>query len=354
MAHIWIRCETRTGERRTGITPEGVRALIAAGHRVTVEDFDARAIPLADYVAAGAQTAEAGSWPQAPREAIIFGLKELPEDGSPLIHRHIMFGHAFKGQADGPALLRRFRDGGGALYDLEYLTDEDGRRLAAFGYWAGFAGAAMGVRVWAHQQRNSTPGPTEVTPYANRAALIEALAAELDGLPTPPAMIVIGALGRVGSGASALAEALHLPLTKWDMAETAHGGPFPEILDHEIFVNCILASPGVPVFVPPSAKTAHRRLRVIADVSCDPSSDYNPIPIYDAANSFADPVTRVHEDPPLDVTAIDNLPSMLPRESSEDYAAQLLPTLLTLDTIDAGAWGRARAIFDDHIARLED
>ncbi len=37
------------------------------------------------------------------------------------------------------------------------------------------------------------------------------------------------------------------------------------------------------------------------------------------------------DDPPLDVMAIDNLPSLLPVESSEDYAGQLLPALLTLD-----------------------
>ena len=35
--------------------------------------------------------------------------------------------------------------GGGALLDLEYLTDDHGRRLAAFGYWAGYVGAALAV-----------------------------------------------------------------------------------------------------------------------------------------------------------------------------------------------------------------
>ena len=48
--------------------------------------------------------------------------------------------------------------------------------------------------------------------------------------------------------------------------------------------------------------------------------------------------------------AIDNLPSMLPVESSQDYAAQLLPSLLTLDEIDAGVWGRARDTFNSHMS----
>ena len=137
------------------------------------------------------------------------------------------------------------------------------------------------------------------------------------------------------------------------MAETAHGGPFPEILDHTLFVNCILAQPGVPVFVPRSALTAPRRLSVVADVACDPNSDYNPVPVYDHSTTFDAPVIRATQgNPPLDVMAIDNLPSMLPIESSDDYAAQLLPSLRTLDRIDAGVWGRAKAVFDTHMARL--
>ena len=52
----------------------------------------------------------------------------------------------------------------------------------------------------------------------------------------------------------------------------------------------------------------------------------------------------------LDVTAIDNLPSLMPVESSEDYAGQLLPSLLTLDALDRGVWGRAKVEFDRHVA----
>jgi saccharopine dehydrogenase (NAD+, L-lysine-forming) len=87
---------------------------------------------------------------------------------------------------------------------------------------------------------------------------------------------------------------------------------------------------------------------VIGDVACDPDSDYNPVPVYDRATTWAAPVVRVQDAPPLDVMAIDNLPSLLPRESSEDFAAQLLPHLLTLDALDQGVWGRARATFDTH------
>ncbi|MDU8911773.1 saccharopine dehydrogenase [Aestuariicoccus sp. MJ-SS9] len=351
MTHLWVRAEQRPNEDRVGILPEGVAALIAQGFRVTVEESPARVIPLEGYSAAGAEIAPEASWPEAPEDAIVFGLKELPESDLPLRHRHIMFGHAYKGQPAGQRLLRRFAAGGGTLYDLEYLTDADGRRVAAFGYWAGYAGAAVSLKCWAAQQRGGICGP--VSSYDNAAALLADLQSELVALNSGrPTALVIGALGRVGTGASDLCRAMGVPVTGWDMAETAHGGPFPEVLAHELFFNCILARPGTPVFVPASAKTAERRLRVIGDIACDPDSDFSPIKVYDRTTSWDAPALRVHDDPPLDVMAIDNLPSLLPRESSEDFADQLLPHLKTLGDLAGGVWGRARGHFDTHIQEL--
>jgi len=235
------------------------------------------------------------------------------------------------------------------LYDLEYLVDETGRRVAAFGYWAGYAGAAVSLTCWAAQARGGIAGP--VRKAASKEALLAGLADKLAGLGRPRA-IIIGALGRVGTGAADLCQAMGVAVTRWDMAETAHGGPFPEVLAHEIFLNCILARPGCPVFVPASARTAPRSLTVIGDIACDPTSDFSPIKVYDRATDRDAPALRVHDDPPLDVTAIDNLPSLMPVESSQDYAAQLLPSLMTLDRLEAGVWGRARAEFDRHVAAV--
>jgi saccharopine dehydrogenase (NAD+, L-lysine forming) len=348
MTHLWVRAEERPNEARVGLTPDGAAALIARGFAVTVEDSPARAIPIDGYRAAGARIAAPGSWREAPRDTIVFGLKELEEDGTPLIHRHIMFGHAYKGQPAGQILLRRFREGGGTLYDLEYLTDATGRRVAAFGYWAGYAGAALSLLVWSAQKAGEIAGP--VAPVTDAAHLRTTIAGALG--PNRPRVLIIGANGRVGTGAGDLCDAMGLPVTRWDMAETAHGGPFPEVLEHEVFLNCILATPGVPVFVPESAKTAPRALGVIGDIACDPTSDFSPVKVYDAVTDWTHPARRVHGAPPLDVMAIDNLPSLLPRESSEDYAAQLLSTLETLDAMDRDVWARAEAEFQRHLKAL--
>lgn len=348
--HLWLRAESRNNETRTGLTPEGVATLIADGFTVTVEDSPTRVIETDAYRKTGATIAPAHAWVDAPQGAIIFGLKELPDDGTPLRHPHIMFGHAYKAQISGQSLLKRFRAGGGTLLDLEYLTNDTGRRVAAFGYWAGFAGAAVAVLCWLAQQTGKPAAP--ITPYKDADHLKTTLLAALEPHDTTMLdALVIGALGRVGTGAADLCKALDIPVTGWDMKETAHGGPFPEILDHALFFNCILAGPQTPVFVPKSALTAPRKLRVIGDIACDPDSDYNPIPLYDTATTWAAPAIRVHETPPLDVTAIDNLPSMLPLESSKNFAAQLLPTLRTLGQDDP-VWQRAKDLFRDHLGRL--
>ena len=348
MTHLWVRAESRENEERVGILPEGVAALIEAGIKVTVEASATRVIATADYDAAGATIAPEGSWVDAPEEAIIFGLKELPDNNLPLRHRHIMFGHAYKGQPAGQRLLARFKAGGGTLYDLEYLEDESGRRVAAFGYWAGYAGAAVSLLAYAAQKADA-PCPA-VTTWPSSKAMRDDVKAALNGASA--SALVIGALGRVGTGATDLCEEVGLCVTKWDIAETEHGGPFPEVLDHTLFFNCILARPGTPVFVPEDTCAAPRALRVIGDIACDPDSDFSPIKVYDRVTSWENPVLRACENPPLDVMAIDNLPSLMPRESSEDFSGQLLPHLKTLTDIGDGVWARAKAYFDEHIQKV--
>ena len=38
-------------------------------------------------------------------------------------------------------------------------------------------------------------------------------------------------------------------IIRWDMAETKAGGPFPEILKHDVFVNCIYLMQKIPPFL---------------------------------------------------------------------------------------------------------
>ena len=126
-------------------------------------------------------------------------MKELPVSDEPLPHTHIQFAHCYKKQAGWSSILSRFQRGGGTLYDLEFLTDATGRRVAAFGFHAGFAGAAVGALAFAAQRQGKTLGPLD--PYANEAAMIDNVKAALGGSGKGVRALVIGALGRCGSGA---------------------------------------------------------------------------------------------------------------------------------------------------------
>jgi saccharopine dehydrogenase (NAD+, L-lysine forming) len=348
--HIWLRAESKAFEERTPLTPTGVAALVAAGAQVTVERSKKRVIRDEEYSRAGAMLSDEGSWPTAPADAVILGLKELPEDGSKLRHRHIYFGHAYKHQKGWQELLKRFVDGDGALLDLEVL-EKDGRRIAAFGYWAGYAGAAVGAMVLAHQLNGERVAPLKS--YPNQRALVDALKPRFDKLATKPRAIIIGAKGRCGTGARAACSDLGIPTTDWDLEETKAGGPFSPIIEHEMFVNAVLLQSAMPPFITKQlVDTKGRSLRVVADVSCDPNSPHNPIPIYDRTTTFESPALRVAENPPLDVVAIDHLPSLLPRESSEDFAAQLLPHLVDFATRGSPVWARAEEIFKNKIKEV--
>ena len=330
---VWLRAETRPTERRTPLVPDDARRVLAAGVPVTVEDSPRRCFPTEEYAAAGCRVVEAGSWADAPADAVVLGLKELPDEPAELRHTHVFFGHAFKKQPDAERLLRRFRDGGGTLLDLEYLVDGTGRRLVAFGYWAGYLGAALAVL----HAAGTLPAP--LTGF-DRAELDAALA-RVDGAP---ATLVTGALGRCGRGArDALAVAGITP-TCWDIEETRVLDK-EALLAHDVLVNAVLATgPTEPFVVADDVSAPARRLSTIVDVSCDVGGAYSVLPIYDATTSWEQPVRRLWDAPPLDIVAIDNLPSLLALESSVDFSAQLSPLLPSIGR-PGSAWDTALAAF---------
>tara|TARA_R110000868_G_scaffold30668_5_gene113206 strand:+ start:2207 stop:3262 length:1056 start_codon:yes stop_codon:yes gene_type:complete len=323
-SHIWLRSETKDHERRTPLTPIGAKQLIQDGHSVTVEKCNDRIIKDIDYQNVGCRLVDSLSWKTAPKEAIILGLKELPENESdPLVHKHIFFGHAYKGQAGATDLLKRFKNGGGCLYDLEYLIDENQRRVAAFGFWAGFTGAAAAMDSWADLSQGKEFSPLH--DYEHQDEWISALKKRLIG--QTPNVMVVGAKGRCGSGALTLLKKIGIFPTSWDYQETKEGGPFKKIAEHDVFINTALINTKIPPFINEEI-LEDQALSIICDVSCDPSGELNPIPLYDRAGSWQKPLqSKLLAGKIRHILAVDNLPSLLPKESSEDFAEQLLPHL---------------------------
>jgi saccharopine dehydrogenase (NAD+, L-lysine-forming) len=328
---LWLRCETKELERRAALTPTTAKRLLDAGFDIFVERDAQRMFDDSEYQAcvypyllcwihyimrrrAGCILVANNSWATAPTTATIIGLKELEESMAPLRHTHIQFAHCYKNQAGWASVLSRFHRGGGTLYDLEFLTDASGRRVAAFGFYAGFAGAAAGALALSAQKKGGKLG--HLQPFENEDAMIGSIKRSLGRSGKGVRALVIGALGRCGRGAVDLFRKIGLEefvslysllypqlltvrrddIIKWDMPETAKGGPFPEILDVDIFVNCIYLNSSIPSFLPRDqliAAGSQRKLAVVVDVSCDLTNPFNPLPIYRVNTTFSEPTVAV-------------------------------------------------------------
>mmetsp|Transcript_8451 Transcript_8451/g.15444 ORF Transcript_8451/g.15444 Transcript_8451/m.15444 type:complete len:389 (-) Transcript_8451:979-2145(-) len=373
---IWLRHETKAKEQRVTLTPAGCAKLIEKGYSVTVEKSPTRIIPDAEYEKVdGVVMAETNAWRGLPHDdkLLIVGLKELgtPEehegilsaaDGS-VVNRHTYFAHVYKGQDGWEQVLEAYKKGNdrGLLYDYEYLWNQNKHNVgAAMSPFAGFVGSAQGIRAWCwqmlHEGDSALP---QITP-STKAKIVEDLKGQLKEVAekypdqSPPKVMVMGALGRCGTGARECAHSCGLETIDWDMEETKAGGPFPQILDADIFVNCILLQGKMPPFLTKEmidGANGSRKLRVISDVSCDPTSEFNPIPVYDHITSWEKPTLRVRDGPvPLDVISVDNLPSVLAEEASYAFGDVLLPLLLEYP--ESSCWEDSAKIYRENIEKL--
>jgi saccharopine dehydrogenase (NAD+, L-lysine-forming) len=348
MKTLWLRREDKAGEWRVALTPDGVTQLLQNGVKVVVETSGQRVFSDAEYVTAGAQLSDL-HWSQAPADAIVLGLKELADADDAIGHTQIYFSHTFKGQSGADAVLQRYASGGGELFDLEFLQDDHGRRIAAFGYWAGFVGAALGMLGLAHYQQTDNAFPAAHR-FDSQQQLVDTVINALGKQSLR--VMVMGALGRCGTGATDLLRQLgpQIDISRWDIAEfNAVDKPIQAIIEHDVFVNCVYLREPIRPMIDPALLAKNQRLKIISDVSCDPNNPNNPIAVYDATTSLDAPFRRAKgsEKRPVYVQAIDHLPTLLPREASEEFAAALLPHLLEFLTSAElpAVWRNARARF---------
>jgi len=383
---LWLRDEVKEFEKRTALAPQDALRLITENKfNITVERSQTRIFDDAEYEKVGCTMVDSNAWikqsPSAKSDpnTFVLGLKELPPlDGSPLFplnQMHIYFAHCYKKQGDWKDTTKRFVDGDGELLDLEFLNYDNGRRIAAFGVAAGFAGMAVGLIVWANQKLNKPT--TQLHPFNHKdelVAYVKNLLKEAGGIPK---VMVLGALGRCGKGSVDMAKLAGVEgsnLLEWDLNETKVGGPFPQMLqDVDILVNDIYLSGECVAFINKDMiaecdKNGTRKLTVFVDVSCDVSNPHNPFPINNAITTFDKPSRNVLKDvqgaKPLDVIAIDHLPSLTPRESSQDFSSQLSRHLVDLSRVDFSidgsgsvqdsdenqrVWLRSRKMFTDKV-----
>lgn len=350
--HLWLRHEVKPGEERVMFTPADAARLVKAGFKVSVEKSPTRCFKVAEYAAIGCHVEEQETWPSAPADAIICGLKELPENDDPLSHRHIMFAHIYKNQRGWEELLSKWVTGKGLLWDLEFLVDDKGRRVAAFGRAAGIAGMALGLKHWCQRALGKGLGALKSWKSLDEAVAdvkenIKIVQKHCGDANKVPKALVLGALGRCGGGACWFAEQVGVQPVKWDLAETKVGGPFEELLGYDVLLNAIYLSIKIPPFLTKEMiEQKDRTLSVLVDVSCDTSNPNNPLPMCTECTTLSSPTLCVVEgENPLDIITIDHLPSLIPNNSSTEFSSALIPYLLELADTTHPVWKRAEELF---------
>ncbi|KAL9642230.1 hypothetical protein ABK040_007231 [Willaertia magna] len=362
LVHLHLRDEVKAFEHRVAITPEDAKLLIEKhGYKIDVESSKTRCFSDEEYKKVGCEIVPTHSWIKITNpNTFIVGLKELPDPNTVLDNitvpkflpsqRHIYFAHCYKRQSDWKDTLSRFAlaQPKGEILDLEFLNHDNGRRVAAFGVSAGFNGMAMGIITYCLQHIHNNDFNElnkQVESFETRKDLIEYIKGLLNKVEKKPTVLVLGALGRCGSGSVQCAEMCGITdIVKWDINETKQGGPFHQLsTDIDILVNDIYLSGKIEPFLTFGMIKEHgktRRLTVFIDVSCDVTNPYNPFPINNKATTFDKPLRRVVEPSeensfrPLDVCAIDHLPTMTPQESSQEFSSSLVTFIAELKNVD--------------------
>ncbi len=353
---LLLRKEVSPTDVRAPIAPAATARLVEAGWRVSVERNVARVFGDGEYGAAGCQLVEPESWTDSDPGTLVLGLGPLPGEPDRLGASYAHFSRLYSEPTGWRDEMRRFQRGGGRLYDLDSLTGKDGRKLVGLGRLAGWLGAAIGMgRLLGRQQRK--PGPEQgLIPFESRDDLLELLS-PLSRRAGHVSAVIVGANGDAGQGAVALMNQLGVTATLWDRAQTAEMAKYRRLRDallgHDLLINC--ASPsetGANLVSLEDLGSRACRLRLVVDVTCDPDSPRNLLPIYTSPTEWETPIRALGMNGRgglVEMAALENLTALLPRECSLACSDRLVTQLLNYP--DGEPWRKASDAFDTALAR---
>jgi len=330
--NIFIRKESLTNETRVPIVPEDVHKLILAEHTVILQKSNTRVFTDEEFLKAGAKLTD-DEWHKS-KDALIIGLKELDNLEKLNAHTHVYFSHSYKNQQGSQAILQAFNQTNSILYDLEYFTNNDGSRLLAFGYFAGLIGAVLGLRQ-NYNKNMGIPDIHDLTPWASTKDL-------LYFCKIFPASIAVIGNGRSAKGVKDMLNRVRVPYSNIDRHTPLNLG------DYDMIFNCILLDESYDKTWITKDTNLEKPLLII-DISCDYSKSNNPIAIYNKPTTWKNPVYNFNDK--ISIIAIDNLPSLLPRDACTDFSNGLTELLLN---IESPCWQRNLEKFREVTIRLKN
>lgn len=299
---------------------------------------------------------------------ILLGVKEIAIEH--LIHdkTYFIFSHVIKKQPQNQPLIKAVLKKNIRLIDWETLTNEKGRRLIAFGRWAGIVGAyhairmiGMGTKMFSVKQMSECHNFAEVQK-------------EFPKLKFPKLKIVLTGTGRVSNGAAFLLnlvgvkkvspynfcynefeEIVYTQLSSGDMYHREgaekfdvadfHANPsayksnfYPFTKTADVLINGIYWDKRYPAFfTKEQMKEEDFSIEQIADITCDVAPN-SSIPSTLKTSSIQQPYYGYNPETEeivepfvanaIDIMAIDNLPNELPRDASEDFGNMFMSRIL--------------------------
>ena len=299
---------------------------------------------------------------------LLLGVKEIPPHLLIPDKTYMIFSHTIKKQPHNKKLLRAILEKRIRLIDDECLKDEHGKRIIAFGRWAGIVGAYNTIRTIGLRT-----GRYSLIPMYDCHNFAEAQK-EFHKLDLPPWKIVLSGDGRVSDGAAFLLdimkirkvdphsflykefhETVYTQLHSKDMyyrdgddefdAVHYHAHPeeykstfYPFSKAADAFINGIYWDKRIPIFFDEEQmREKDFNIKVIGDITCDISPEAS-VPSTLRASIIQEPVygydalsgteCEPYQSNSVDVMAIDNLPNELPRDASEDFGNMLMSRVI--------------------------
>jgi saccharopine dehydrogenase (NAD+, L-lysine-forming) len=299
---------------------------------------------------------------------IIMGIKEVKIQDLIPNKKFIFFSHTIKKQPYNRDLLRAVLDMKIQLIDYELMRDKHNKRIIGFGRYAGIVGAYNAFLTLGLKTGDFSIKPAHEC--INRKELERELAKVV--LPKDYRIVLTG-FGRVGHGAREIVDLLPIkevtpeeflslefdePVFTQLEAEDYYGrkdgssfnksefysnpelyeSTFGRYLDKmDMYIPCHYWSSKSPLILTQDAlKKSNRRLKVVADISCDIDG---PIATTIRSSKIEDPIygynieTGQEDDfrknDVIAVMAVDNLPCELPLDASEDFGNDLLKLVFT-------------------------
>ena len=300
---------------------------------------------------------------------LLLGVKEVPISMLIPYKTYLFFSHTIKKQPYNRELLRSILQKKIRLIDYECLRNEQGKRVIAFGRWAGIVGAHNAILSWGRREGKFNLKPMyECYDWAEAQTYYH-------NLPLSNIKLVVTGEGRVGNGATETLDLMRIKrISPKEFLEKNFNEPvytqlgvkemyrkegenfFDETHYYQhpeqyvscfepytrvanIMLNGIYWDKRIPTFFSKEdMKHKDFTIRVIADVTCDIAPD-SSIPSTIRASSIEKPIyaydpllskeTELFQNNCIDVMAVDNLPNELPRDASEDFGNQLISKVLS-------------------------